>query len=308
MEIMLRVSRNGTVTAEEHQCVRFSLVRDRYMPYSTLHATIITERGLYYYPCKAEFYMNGVLMHEGIIEQMDSSFEECVPYLRIVSKGFSAALLHNQPVPGIYPSATLDSLMTMYDLPFVTYQEGVDASRYMYVKDNTSMWDMLTHYNFKLNGGYPYVTVPNHICVLPKTNPASFIVQSRQVIRSGEYADLKRIISRVDMADATGEYGKYSLENEEAIDCNVVRVKQITLDKQYLSDPEQALQYRIKCSMQKLRAQYYEYKGYCGEDLCDRVTVIGFGSAQVGRIELRGEGDDLRTLIYCYHDPFCNTY
>lgn len=306
MEIMLRLSRSGTATVDEYQCIRFSFVRDRYLPYSTLRATMVASRGVYNDPCKVQFYMDGKLMHEGIIEQLDAFVKEGTSYLTVVSKGFSAALMHNQPVPGIYPAATLSSLMTMYHLPYVTYQDDVTESRYMFVKDNTSMWDMLTHYTFKLNGGYPYVTVPNHVCVTPKTNPPEYIVQTAQLIRKGDCTNLTRMLSRVDMADASGEYGVYSLENQEALRCNVVRIKQITLDKQYLSEPELALQYRIQCSMQKLRARYYEYMGYCGEDIGDIVTVIGFTSAYVGRIELSGEGDDLRTLIYCYQDPFCN--
>lgn len=306
MEVMLRVSRLGTATVDVYQCVSFSLVRDRYVPYSTLRAVVIPTVGWYNHPCKAQFYLDGVLMHEGIIEQFESKLDGGQVYMTVVSKGYSAALMHNQPVPGIYSAATLQSLMEMYQLPFVTYQDDVVESRYMYVKDNTSMWDMLCHYNFKLNGGLPYITVPNHVCVLPKEAPPQFTVPLAQVVRTGDCANLSKMISRVDMADASGNYGAYSLENESAESYHVMRVKQITLDKQYLSDPEQALLYRIDCSMRKMRSSFAEYVGYCGEDIGDQVTVEGFTSGFASRIEVSGSGKQLRTVVHFYHDPFCN--
>lgn len=306
MEVMLRVSRIGTATVDVYQCVSFSLVRDRYVPYSTLRAEVIPTVGSYNHPCKAEFFLDGVLLHQGIIEQFESRLDGGQLYMTVVSKGYTAALIHNQPVPGIYPAATLQSLMELYQLPFVTYQDDVLESRYMFVKDNTSMWDMLCHYTFKLNGGLPYITVPNHVCVTPKEDPPQFTILLEQLVRTGDCANLSRMISRVDMADASGEYGVYSMQNEKADSYNVVRVKQITLDKQYLSDPEQALLYRIHCSMQKLRSSYAEYIGYQGEDIGDYVMVQGFTSGYADRIALSGNGKQLRTVVHFYHDPFCN--
>ncbi|MBE6846836.1 MAG: hypothetical protein E7503_01705 [Ruminococcus sp.] len=304
MDCKLIISRRGTTTVELTQCISFSLIRDRYLPYSILRAKCIAQRNLYNYPCKAQFYLDGVLLHEGIIEQFSSELQDSTRFVTVVSKGYSAALLHNQPKPGIYTSATLDTLMTLYELPHVTYEQGVAESRYMYVKDQTSMWEMLRHYTFLLNGGTPYVTVPNHIRVTKKESPAQFTVPASKVIRKGECADLTRMVSRVDMADASGEYGVYSSTNPDAAACEITRIKQILLDRQYLSDPIKATEFRIRHSMEKMRSEYVEYLGYGGEDLGDIVTATGFAYGEVGRIELYGGQHGLRTVIHYYYDPF----
>ncbi len=304
MEIKLVISRAGTTTVELTDCISFTLVRDRYQPFATLRAKMIAVRNLYNYPCRAQFYLDGRLLHEGIIEQFTSELRDGVRFLTVVSKSYTAALLHNQPTPGMYPAATLASLMTMYHLPYVTYESGVTESRYMFVKESASMWEMLNHYTYLLNGGLPYITVPNHVRVTPKAAPAEFTVATNRILCKGEATDLSRIISRIDMADASGEYGVYSMTNTEATDCNITRVKQITLDKTYLSAPDKALDIRIKRSMQKMRGEYVEYIGYCGEDIGDKVMCVGFTYAPVGRIELCGDGNGLRTRIWHYYDPF----
>ncbi len=304
MQIKLIISRAGTPTVELTDCIAFSLVRDRYLPYATLRATMIAQQNLYNYPCKAQFYLDGVLLHEGIIEQFSAELRDRTRFVKVVSRSYTAALMHNQPKPGIYPAATLQSLMTMYDLPCVTYETGVTESRYMFVKESASMWEMLNHYNYLLNGGSPYITVPNHVRVRPKSDPREFTVPTARLICKGECTDLSRIISRIDMADASGEYGAYTRTNTEATNRHITRVKQITLDKTYLSDPQKALEVRIKRSMQKMHAEYIEYLGYCGEDIGDRVTCVGFSGAPAGRIELNGSGEGLRTKVFYYHDPF----
>lgn len=304
MNIKLTISRTGTPTVHLSDCVSFSLVRDRYLPYATLRATMIAARNLYIYPCRAQFYLNDGLLHDGIIEKFSSEIRDNIRFVTVVSHSFTSALMHNQPKPGMYPAATLESLMTMYHLPNVTYESGVAESRYMFVKDGASMWEMLNHYTYLLNGGSPYIVVPNHVRVTPKVNPPSYTLSASQVICKGECTDLSRIISRIDMADASGEYGTYTRTNSEATQRNITRVKQITLDKMYLSDPQKALDIRIKRSMQKMHGEYLEYIGYCGEDIGDAVTCTGFTQGAVGRIELKGSGEGLRTKIWYYDDPF----
>lgn len=304
MNIKLNVSRNGTTAVDLTDCISFSLVRDRYLPYATLRATMIAERTLYLYPSRAKLYLDNVLLHDGIIEQYTSEMRSNKRFVTIVSRSFTAALMHNQPKPGLYPSATLSSLMTMYDLPHVTYESGVTASRYMFVKESASMWEMLNHYNYLLNGGSPYITVPNHVRVTAKTNPPLYTVAAAQVIAKGECTDLSRMISRIDMADASGEYGTFTATNTEATQREITRVKQILLDKTYLSDPQKALDIRIKRSMQKMHGEFLEYMGYCGEDIGDTVKCAGFIQGTVGRIELSGKGEGLRTKLWCYDDPF----
>lgn len=304
MNIRLTISRDGTSTVNLSDCISFLLVRDRYLPYTTLRATMIATRSLYIYPCRAQFYLDDALLHDGIIEQYSSEIRDNIRFVTLVSRSFTSALMHNQPKPGLYPAATLESLMTMYHLPNVTYETGVTESRYMFVKENASMWEMLNHYTYQLNGSLPYITVPNHVRVTPKVQPPAYTVPAVKVICKGECTDLRRIISRIDMADAAGEYGTYTSTNAEATQRNITRVKQIALDRTYLSNPQQALDIRIKRSMQKMHAEYIEYIGYCGEDIGDALVCAGFTQGAVGRIELSGSGEGLRTKSWYYDDPF----
>ncbi len=290
----------------EAQCLHFTLVRDHYLPYAELKAEFISDAFGHGFPCRAKFYLDGVLLLDGLANHVEIVKKNGRKLVTITAKSYSAALLDNQPAPGIYPDATLSSLMSLYQLPHITYQQDVQKSNYVYVKDHTTMWEMLIHYTYKLNGGFPYIEGNNHVRVMPKNPPVLFEIRPEEIIRYGTQHDASRVISRIEMADAAGNHGAFSMNNPYAQERNIVRIKQIALDKQYLSHPEYALTHRIYRSMQKVRADYVEYIGYKGEDLQDEVCFTGFSTGRADRIEIRGDHGRLYTKVYHYFDPFCN--
>ena len=306
MNAILQLDVIQTYEVIEVQCLRFTLTRDHYLPYAELKAEFISEAFGHGFPRHAKFYLDDMLLFEGLADHVKIVKKNGRKLVAISAKSYSAALLDNQPTPGIYPNATLSSLMSLYHLPYITYQQNVNQSNYVYVKDNTSMWEMLIHYTYKLNGGFPYIEGNNHVRVTRHSQPRLFEIQPEEIISCGTQHDNSRVISRIEMADAAGNYGTFSMNNPYAEERNIVRIKQIALDKQYLSHPEYALTHRIYRSMQKIRTTYAEYLGYKGEDLQDHVCFIGFSGGYADRIEIRGEQGRLSTKVYHYHDPFCN--
>ena len=117
--------------------------------------------------------------------------------------------------------------------------------------------------------------------------------------------DCSEMISRIDMADAAGAYGKFTRSNPEAISRNIVRIRQILLDKQYVYDPQDALRWRIDLSNRRIRSRTLSYSGYCGEDIEDLVQAGEF-RARVSRIRITGDRNGIRTEDSFYFDPFCN--
>ncbi|MBQ8922914.1 MAG: hypothetical protein IJ060_12305 [Oscillospiraceae bacterium] len=285
-------------------CVRFSLLRDRYQPFSALNVQLHTETALKR-TVRVQFFLSHVLLHDGLVREASCSREEGQYLAAIQSRGFSSFLLKNQLVPGIHPNVTLNSLMETYQLPNVTYQENMQAISYLYVKDNTSMWDSLIAYNYKLNGGFPYIRVPNLVCVVPQTGTRTFSVPQDAVIETGTGIRTADILSRIDMADAAGEYGCFTRTNALAGQLGIVRVRQILFDRQFSHAPQDALQMRLSLSNRRYHSRTVTYAGYLGEDLEDSVAAEGV-TARVSRIDIRGDAGGVITADTFYDDDFCN--
>lgn len=305
-QAMLTISTVDGRVLTVQECRQFSLLRERYQPYSLLHAVFLCDDTDYRGAYRIQFSLNGAALHDGILRKMQ--VQECKNQkeLHIESHGFSEVLLHNQLVPGLYPNITLTDLMTQYALPHLTYESGVTATNYIYVKDNTAMWDALSAYNYKLNGNVPYVTVCNHLRVTGKEGADSIILPQDVLTDHVIIGDTNAMISRIDMADIDGTYGTYTMSNAEATAREIVRVKQILMDKQFLYDPMDALAYRLSLSNRRMVQERVTYLGYCGEDLEDMVECESVMAGHVSRILVVGDGSGVRTTDTLYYDDFCN--
>lgn len=286
------------------QAVRFTLVRDRYLPYAALQITMPagTQTAL---PLRVQFTLNGTLLHDGFVRAARYVQEQNTRMLTINSRSFTAVLTGNQLVPGMYYDVTLSSLMTTYNLPHITYQQGDSSVRYLYVKENAGMWDALTAFGYKLCAGYPYVRVPNLLCVSPQPEGTPIVLPADKLLKRGSGTDAADLISRIDMADLDGTYGSFTRSNPAAAARGLTRVRQIAMDKQFLYDPDDALKFRIACSNRRLTQQSVKYIGYCGED-CEDYVRCGDLTAHVSRITLTCDKGVLTTEDVFYFDDFCN--
>lgn len=290
----------------ETECVTFSLLKERYLPYDTFHAVFGCTEEIMQQPVRAVFTLDGVKLHDGIVRSFRAERQKNRMLLELTSRGYAEALLQNQLVPGLYTDVTLESLMTTYTLPHITYESGLSATNYIYVKANTGMWDALSAFCYKYNGSLPYVTRCNHLRLTPKTEDAVTILPSDRVLRYSVGEDASTVISRIDMADIDGTYGQFTCSNPQAAERQIVRVKQMLFDRQFLYQPEDALRYRIAYSNRKLIRKTVSYLGYCGEDLEDMVELSGAVRGHVSRILLRGTQNGIETTDTLYFDSFCN--
>ncbi|MCQ2408637.1 MAG: hypothetical protein MJ065_08975 [Oscillospiraceae bacterium] len=302
VECVLAFSDQRTITLTK--CLRFSLLRDRYQAFAALSAQFFID-DFTELPDSAAFRINGQLVFYGIVLESACIHEKNTLTIRFTSRSFTSALLRNQLVPDVYFNVTLQSLMETYHLPKIEYDDRMDPVRYVVVKENTAMWDTIVAYNYKLCGGFPYIRVPNLLCMMPQTGDAVTVLPADRVIAARQGGSCSEMISRIDMANAAGEYGSYTLENPEAVRRGIVRNRQIRLDKQYLYDPPDALRFRIALGNRRLDSRSFRYIGYCGEDLED-LCVIGSLKARVSRILITGSEKGIFTEDTFYFDSFCN--
>ncbi len=286
-------------------CSRFLFLRDRYQPFSDLSIQLHTGSALKR-TVRIQFFLSHILLHDGLVRDAACKKEAGQFTTVIRSRGFTSVLMKNQLVPGIYNNVTLNSLMETYQLPNVSYQENMQSISYLYVRDNASMWDSLIAYNYKLNGSFPYIRVPNLLCVVPRTGGTPVSVPQDAVLSTGTGIRTSEIISRIDMADAAGEYGSFTQSNALAAPLEIVRVRQILFDRQFAHAPDDALRFRLALSNRRFHSRTVTYAGYLGEDLEDAVTV-GNETARVSRIEIRGDADGVVTADTFYYDSFCNS-
>lgn len=286
-------------------CLRFTLTRDRYQAFSTLQIRLLTRQTLPL-PCEIVMELNGQTLMHGIVQKADVIYEKGVRTLHIQARSYTAVLTKNQLIPGLYTNVTLQSLMETYQLPHITYDANVPEISYIYVKDNAVMWDSLTAYNYKLNRGFPYIRLTNLLCMTPQTGTVPVVLPETQFLQVSEGGDCSEMISRIDMANMAGEYGSFTRSNPEALRRNIVRVRQILLDKQYLYDPDDALRWRIALSNRRMESKSVSYIGYCGEDLEDLVQAGDLCTARVSRIVVSGTESGIITTDTFYFDDFCN--
>ena len=295
----------GGGTAPLTQCLRFTLIRDRYLPYASLHAVFLAPDIPTEQPLEILFSVGGQTVHDGMIQKSEYRREKGRILFTVTSKSYTSLLTKNQLAPGIQFQVTLQSLLSSFQLPNITLEGGMDEVRYVYIKSNTAIWDSVIAYNFKLNGRFPLIRVPNKLCVLPRTDTDIITLPANAILTAGEGGESGEMISRIEMANAAGDYGTYSMDNPEAAVHGIVRIRQIALDMQYLYDPNDALSFRIKLGNRKMFCRSVSYAGYCGEDLEDIVSVNS-QSARVSRIVLSGNEKGIVTADTFYYDDFCN--
>ncbi|HAG13534.1 MAG TPA: hypothetical protein DCG49_06690 [Ruminococcus sp.] len=288
-----------------HNCLRFSLVRERYQAFSTLRIHMLADADVPI-PCAVILELDQIRLMHGIVQNAVCIRQNNHRVLQITAVSYSAALTKNQLEPGLYTRVTLRSLMQTYALPYISYDENVPEISYIFVKDNAAMWDSIIAYNYKLNHGFPYLRCTNLLCMLPQTGSEPIRLPADRFLHTASGGSCADMVSRIDMANMAGEYGSFTRTNPRAAERNIVRVRQILLDKQYLYDPDDALKWRIALSNRKLFSKSVSYAGYCGEDLEDLVQAGDFVTARVSRIVMTGDERGIITTDTFYFDDFCN--
>ncbi|MCC8136296.1 MAG: hypothetical protein LIO40_06485 [Ruminococcus sp.] len=305
MEVKIAVKRMTGAVFEETKIISFTFVKDAYIPYTSVTARIYAEEEDYMSVAEIFLYVGDYLVHHGLVDTLEVTETNGVKIATLASRGFTSLLCQNQIEPGMITGISINDLMdSYYELPYVTHEDNSDQSGYIYVKSNSSMWDGVVNLSYKLNKIYPYIRGTNCVRITAESDPSVFSYDESQLTESGLAYNFKRMISNFNMADISGEYGSYTLEDTVVTNRKIVRHKVFELDRQFLSDPQEALNYRDKYANRGHFRYFCRYSGYSGEDLCD---MVSFGYAQnkrISRIEIIGDSTGVDTELSVYYDGF----
>ena len=203
------------------------------------------------------------------------------------------------------PDITFNQLMdSYYTLPYVTHEDNSTQTGYIYVSGKSTMWDGVVSLSYKFCGTYPYIRGDNCVRITPVSDPAVFSYSDDQLIAKGFSMNGRRLISNFHMADMGGEYGTYELQDNEVLSYGIVRHKYSELNREFLYDPESALEFDDKIASRMHKAFFCRYSGYNGEDLSDIVSFGSISSERIEGVEIKGTSGGIVTEISVYHDKF----
>lgn len=284
----------------------FKIVKEYYTPYSTLtvQAVCSMEIGTLYK--KAELILNGKAIHSGLVDTATINRISDFKTINITSKSFTVLLCQNQLAPELKSSVSLSSLIDSFiTIPEISHEDNQDIVNYIYIKNTSTLWDAVINLTHKINGGHPYVRENNKVMVSLKDDASILELPQSLVTSTGMGLDTTKIVSDIHMQDIDGNYNTYNLNNQYASNLNIVRHKHIDLDRQYLSNPQDALIHRINFSMRGYYFVYATYNGYQGEDIGDYVNFYNYyPKSRVSKLEITGSNGNVFTKVYAYTDNY----
>ena len=292
----------------ENALLSFSFRKDAYLPYTMLSGRVVSDEKLFANAAEIFLYIGGVSVHHGLIDSLTAETSSGICITSFISRGFTSLLCQNQIEPGIKSGVSINSLMdSFYVLPYVTHENNSDTSSYIYVKNNSSMWDGVVNLSYKLCGTYPFIRGENCVRITPVTQPSSFSYTGQQLLSTGSGIIGRRLISHFHMADIQGQYGTYELADNDVIAQKIVRHKFFELDMEFLRDPQQALVFRDKFACRGWKRLFCTYSGYNGEDLSDVVSFPGVVSERIAGVSITGNSSGIVTKLSVYRDKFPRT-
>lgn len=289
----------------EVKLLSFGFRKDAYTPYTSLTASFLASATDTSSVSEVLLYINNILVHHGIIDSITVTRRKGVMTGQLTSSSFTCMLRQNQLEPGLYTNISINSLMdNMIAIPYVTHQNSSDTSSYIYVLKGSTMWDGVVNLCYKLTGRYPYIRGTNCVMLDPYPQPEAFSYSEDSLIAAGDGISTKHLVSDLHMADIDEQYGTFDLHDPDAGVRNIVRHLYFDLDKRFLYDPAQALQYRDKISTRGWMRHFITYSGYRGEDLSDLATFGSLTNRRISAVEITGSREGIFTEISVYDDKF----
>lgn len=294
------------VTLDE--ILSFKVVKEYYTPYTTLTVEAVYPEDFGHMFKKVELIVNGYVIHCGMLDAAVYTKGYKFNTIKIQSKSFTSMLCQNQLEPGLKSNVSLNTLVDSFiTIPEVTHEDNDEVVNYIYVKATSSLWEAVVNLTHKLNDKHPYVCENNKVMVSKKESPRVFNVTRSMALSGGRGVDTTKFISDVHMKDVDENYSVYNASNSTATTFNIVRHKHIDLDRQYLSNPQDALKHRINFSMRGYNYAFASYEGYNGEDIGDVVNFYEYYSnTKISKIEVIGSNGNVTTKLYAYIDGYIN--
>jgi len=305
MNVRLVLIKTDGSQITENNILSFTFRKEMYLAYTLLNARFMAENADLSDIAQVLFYAGEKLIHHGLLDSARLSRNEAGSFVSLSSRGFTSQLCQNQIEPGLVDNISVNTLMDgYYALPFVTHEDNSDTSSYIYIRNNSTMWDGIVNLSCKLTGIYPYIRGTNCVRITDEQSPASFTYTDDNIIESGVDEEYKALLSHFHMSDINGDFGVYYLENQSALAHNIVRHKFFELDMQFFYNPSQALDYRSKYSSRASKCCYVKYSGYNGEDLSDVMSFGELENVRICRIIIHGDSNGITTETGTFFDGF----
>lgn len=303
---LILVKKDGSLF-EEKNILSFVFSKDMYVPYTELSVRFKAQSEDFNNVCEVKLVSGGKEIHHGLLDNLDFYKAKDCFMCRIESRGFTSLLCQNQIEPGLKTNISFNSLMDgYYTLPYVTHEDNSDTGNYIYVKDNSNMWDGVVNLSYKLYGNYPFIRGTNCVRITPAADRSEFLYSDNSLLRSGTRRSTKRFASHFHMADINGEYGQFELTDADVVSSKIIRHLYFDLDKQFLYSPQEALVYRDKYDKRAGLEYYCLYSGYNGEDLSDLVSFGPLQKRKISSVKIYGGSNGIFTELGVYIDDFNN--
>lgn len=300
---------DGTITTVRlNKCIYFNLDKERYTPYTSFKGTFIIPE-YYEEVISVRFYIDNNEIHYGSIDMAKMTFKKGYYRLDIVSRSYTLALGLNQPKPQINSVVSLSNLLSRnVTLKNISCESGTKTINYIYVLENSTLWDAVVAYSLKAYGTYPYVYKTNQIRVTAPESPILRDYTGKPIIEKYNGSSLSNLISHIHMRDTDGNYETYNLINDYAVSRDIIKHKQIPMDKQWLADTNKALTSRIDYSKRAAKYRGIKVLGYSGEELFDKFTCekgdFKFSSSPIHKLNISGSNNAVYTTMYEYIDAY----
>ncbi|MDE5834840.1 MAG: hypothetical protein K2H26_04900 [Ruminococcus sp.] len=284
--------------------ISFSFRKDVYQSYTSFGAKFYGDIPTPENVSEILFTIDNKIIHHGLADSISVTTSVSGSLVSVSSRSFTSLLIQNQIETGIKPNISINDLMnSFYTLPYVTH-ENSDVKSYIYVKSNSNMWDGIVNLTYKTHGTYPYIRGTNQIRMTPVENPSSFEYSDSEIISRGIATSEKKLISHFHMSNMKEEFGEFELADNDVISHNIVRHRVFELDRQFLYEPQQAIEYRSKYASRGRKKIFCTYSGYKGEDLSDLATFGTVQNKRIGTLTITGNSSGITTEIGIYKDKF----
>lgn len=303
------MSENGTIsTVNLEKCIYFNLDKERYTPYISFRGAFIIPQ-YYEEVISIKFFIDDNEIHYGSIDMAKMTLIRGYYRLDIVSRSYTLALGLNQPKPQINTSVSLSNLLSRnVTLTNISCETGTKTVNYIYVLENSTLWDAVVAYSLKAYGTYPFVYKTNEIRVNAPSEAVSRTYVQSSIVEKYNGSSQSNLISHIHMKDTDGNYETYNLTDNYAVSRDIIRHKQIPLDNQWLADTDMALTSRVNYAKRAAKYRGMKVLGYSGEELFDKFTNQNgspeFSSSVIHRLNITGSNNVIYTTMYEYIDAY----
>lgn len=298
---------NGSKNVIMSACIRLTFIKDLYLSYTramgTFHSSAAADFAAEDVQ-KLTLYINGVQKHVGLPDEVTLRSSGTGYDISFSSRGYTLLLAQNEPYPRINSNVTLQTLIqNNLNIPEIDCEANTPNVQYIYVKENSTIWDAVWAYSIKATGNYPFIYGSNTVRVTYATNKTVDLANT-VITDEGTLLNTKNLLSDVHMQDIDETY-PYSAHDAQAGSYGIVRSRYYPLDNQWLYDPSVGLQARLDYSNRGVKGKFITYLGHKGEDLMDSLTnASALSGLRVNSITITADKNGLRTRLTAYDDRY----